>query len=73
MNKKQLEKENAFYRETLNKILQSDYQTAVSLAYNALSNTDSKLEQLFVEHRKKSKICCDETCFCWEVEQWLNE
>lgn len=30
-----------------------------------------QLELLFFEHRNKSFITCEETCFCWDVEQWL--
>lgn len=30
-----------------------------------------ELELKFHEHRNKAFLTCDETCFCWEVEQWL--
>lgn len=30
---------------------------------------EESLKQLFDSHRSKSKICCDETCFCWDVEE----
>lgn len=30
------------------------------------------LEEMFSRHRKSAFVVCDETCFCWEVETWLN-
>ena len=31
-----------------------------------------KLKSLFDEHRKKAFVTCDETCFCWDVENFLT-
>ena len=30
------------------------------------------LDDLLNEHRSKSFITCDETCFCWEVESLVS-
>lgn len=30
-----------------------------------------KLKALLEEHRKQALVCCDEKCFCWEVEAFI--
>ena len=30
------------------------------------------LEEMFAKHRKAAFVTCDEACFCWEFEKWLN-
>lgn len=27
-----------------------------------------EIEQALDIHRAEAKICCDETCFCWDIE-----
>jgi hypothetical protein len=34
-------------------------------------NLQKRLEYLLNEHRNKSKITCNETCFCWDVDRLL--
>lgn len=29
------------------------------------------LEEMFARHRQQAFVCCDEKCFCWDVEKWL--
>ena len=29
------------------------------------------LEEMFAKHRQEAFVCCDEKCFCWDVEKWL--
>jgi len=30
------------------------------------------LQYLLDEHRKKAFVCCDEKCFCWDIEKMLS-
>ena len=32
-----------------------------------------ELKLRFLAHRKQAFITCDERCFCWEIEQLLDE
>lgn len=32
-----------------------------------------ELINLFHEHRKKVAITCDEKCFCWDIEKYINQ
>jgi len=35
-------------------------------------NLQEELICIFYEHRAKSFICCDKSCFCWNVEGLLT-